>query len=249
MIVDCNVGFGRWPFARFVEDTAAKLDRLLEADGIGAALVSSIDAVLYEEPAECNGELALKLRRHPRLIGVPVANPRVRSAASILSVPGLKAVKLIPNYHVYSLREQPAVSLCSQAADRGIPVLVQMRVEDERSHYELLKVPGVPVQDILGLAERLPELTIVALCPYFEEAVKLAVAPGVYVDISFAENLDPLGQLCGKAPFEKILFGSHAPWFYPRAAVAKLEKSTIGQREREAIGWRTASRIFGIAAG
>ncbi len=249
MIIDCSVGFGRWPFARFVEDTAAKLDRLLEADGIGAALVSSIEAVLYEEPAECNGDLALKLRRHPRLIPVPVANPRVRSAGSILDGPGLKAVKLIPNYHVYSLKDEPAVALCSQAADRGIPVLVQIRVEDERSHYELLKVPGVPVDDIVALARQLPKLTIVALCPYFAEAVKLAAVPGVFVDISFAENLDPLRQLCEQAPFEKLLFGSHAPWFYPRAAVAKLETSTIGQREREAIGWRTASRIFGIAAG
>ena len=245
MIIDCNVGYGRWPFARFYEDTPAKLDGLLKQDGIDAALVSSAEAILYEEPAEWNGDLARKLRGRPRLIPVPVANPRVRSAGSIVSGPDLKAVKLIPNYHVYSLKDDAAAQLCSQVSGRGIPVLIQMRVEDERSHYELLKVPGVPVEDIIALAAKLPGLNVVALGPYFEEAVRLAGA-GIYVDISFVETLDTLRQLCGKAPVDRILFGSHAPWMYPRSAAAKLLKSTITEEQREAIGWRTASRLFGI---
>jgi predicted TIM-barrel fold metal-dependent hydrolase len=247
MIIDCNVGFGPWPFARFAEDTPARLAALLTGSGIDRALVSSTQAVLYEEPAECNGELEKKLRRVPGLFPVPVVNPRVASAASIMSrKPAPRAFKLIPNYHGYSLWDERAGALCTRAAERGIPVLIQMRVEDERSHYELMRVPGVPVADIIGLARRIPGLTVVALCPYFGEAAALAAAPGVFVDISFAEVLDTLRQLCDKAPAEKIVFGSHAPWLYPQAAVAKLKVCTISDTQREDIGWRTASRIFGI---
>ena len=246
MIIDCNVGFGAWPFARFAENTPAKLDRLLENEGIGRALVSSVEAVLYEEPEECNRELERALARYPRLVPVPVVSPRVKSASAILAKPGIKAVKLIPNYHAYSLSDERAVALCARASERRIPVLVQMRVEDERSHYELLQVPGVKAEEIAALAARLPELTIVALCPYFAEAVSLAAIPNVYVDISFAEVLDTLGQLCGKVPSGKVLFGSHAPWLYARAAVKKLELSSIGKAERAAIGSRTASGLFGI---
>jgi hypothetical protein len=247
MIIDCNVGFGAWPFSRFAEDTPAKLAALLTASGIDHALVSSVQAVLYEEPAECNAELEKKLARHAALIPVPVVNPRVASVTSIMArTPAPRAFKLIPNYHGYSLWDERVGALCTGAAERGIPVLIQMRVEDERSHYELMKVPGVPVADIIGLARRIPGLTVVALCPYFGEAVALAAAAGVYVDISFAEVLDTLRQLCSKAPAEKIVFGSHAPWLYPQAAAAKLTLCTIKDSEREAIGWRTASRIFGI---
>lgn len=247
MIIDCNVGFGPWPFARFAEDTPARLAGLLTGSGIDHALVSSVEAVLYEEPAECNGELEKKLRRHAGLLAVPVVNPRVASAASIMSrQPAPKAYKLIPNYHNYSLWDERAGALCSQAAARGVPVLIQMRVEDERSQYELMKVPGVPVNDVIGLARRIPGLTVVALCPYFEEAVTLAAAPGVYVDISFTEILDTLRQLCDKAPSDKIVFGSHAPWLYPQAAAAKLRLCSISDSQRELIGWRTASRLFGI---
>jgi uncharacterized protein len=246
MIIDCNVGLGAWPFARFAEDTPAKLDRLLEGAGIGRALVSSAEAILYEEPEECNRALEQKLARYPRLVPVPVASPRVRSADAILSRPGLTAVKLIPGYHCYSLADERAVALCAKAAERRIPVLVQMRVEDERSHYELLKVPGVPVDDIFALAQKLPELTIVALCPYYAEAVRLGALPNVYVDISFVENLDTLGQLCAKVPAAKILFGSHAPWLYPQAAAAKLALGSIGGAERAAIRDGNAARLFGV---
>jgi predicted TIM-barrel fold metal-dependent hydrolase len=246
MIIDCSVGFGAWPFARFAEDTPASLDRLLDGAGIGRALVSSAEAILYEEPEECNRALERKLARYPRLVPVPVASPRVKSASGIVAKPDIKAVKLIPSYHCYSLGEERALALCAKIAERRIPVLVQMRVEDERSHYELLKVPGVPVEDIVGLAGKLPGLTIVALCPYYAEAGRLAALPNVYVDIAFVENLDTLGRLCAKVPAAKVLFGSHAPWLYPQAAAAKLALGSIGKAERTAIGSGNAARLFRV---
>ena len=245
MIIDCNVGFGHWPFARFAEDTPAKLDSLLAAEGIGRAYVSAAEAVLYEEPEECNSWLEAKLAKTSRLVPVPVASPRVMSWKSIMERKGLKVVKLIPNYHAYSLKDERAVKLCSIAAERQVPVLIQMRVEDERGHYELMKVPGVSVDDIAALAGRLPSLRIVALCPYYGEAVKLAAVPNVYVDISFVETFDTLRQLCDEAPVSKILFGSHAPWLYAKAAAAKLKLCSLTKEERAAIGSKNAAKVFG----
>jgi predicted TIM-barrel fold metal-dependent hydrolase len=246
MIIDCNVGFGSWPFARFAENTAAKLDAMLAREGIARALVSSAEAILYEEPDECNRDLARRLAKHPRLVPVPVANPRVRSAAQIVAKAGIAALKIIPNYHAYDLSDVRAVALAEQVAARGIPLLVQMRIEDERSHYELLKVPGVTVEAIAALAHRLPGLAIVALCPYFAEAIRLAAIANVWVDIAFVENLDTLRQLLAQVPPAKVLFGSHAPWLYARAAAKKLALGSIGAEERQAIGSGNAARLFGM---
>jgi predicted TIM-barrel fold metal-dependent hydrolase len=242
---DCNVSFGHWPFARVAEDTPARLDALLAREGISRALVSSADAVLYEEPEECNRWLVSRLKKLPRLVPVPVVNPRVRSAQAIVDRPDLVAVKLIPNFHVYSLRDPRALALCRLLARRRVPVLVQMRMEDERGQHELFRVPGVDGDDIAALATAIPGLTIVALCPYFAEALRLAAVPNIHVDISFVENLDTLGQLCAKIPAGKVLFGSHSPWLYPKAAVAKLTLSRIGAEERKAIARGNAARIFG----
>ncbi len=248
MIIDCNVGLGAWPFARFAEGTAAKLDAMLAREGIERALVWSAEAVLYEEPEECNRDLARRLARYPRLVPVPVANPRVRSAAQIVARAGIKALKVIPNYHAYDLAETRALDLAERVAARGVPLLVQMRIEDERSHYELLKVPGVTVEAIANLASRLPGLAIVALCPYFAEAVRLARITNVWVDISFVENLDTLRQLLAQVPPAKVLFGSHAPWLYARAAARKLALGSIGAQERDAIAWGNAARLFDLPA-
>jgi len=246
MIIDVNVGLGHWPFARFAEDTAARLDRALAAEGIDRALVWNPEAVLFEEPEECNHALRRNVARHPRLVPVPVANPRVQSAAAIVARPGIPAVRLVPNYHAYRLADDPALALCARIAARGIPAMIQVRVEDERGHHELLKVPGVAVEDIEALARCVPGLTIVALCTYLGEAVRLAAVANVYVDIACVETLDTLGQLCARVPAGKVLFGSHAPWQYARAAVRKLETGSIDEEQRSLIGSLSAARLFGL---
>ena len=243
-MVDCNVGLGHWPFARFGSVSASRLDRELADLGVSTALVWNPEAVLYEEPEACNTDLARRVARYPRLLPVPVANPRVRSAESIVAQPGIPAVRLVPNYHAYRLTDDVAVALCRRAAARRLPVIVQMRVEDERNQYELLKVPGVPVDEVEALAARLPELTIVAVCGYLREVIRLAAVPNVWLDISFAETVDTLGALKAEIGLAKLLLGSHAPWLYARAAMAKVETGTITAVERNAVGGKTAGRLF-----
>jgi hypothetical protein len=246
VIIDCNVSFGHWPFARFAQDTPTRLAAHLAREGIRCALVSSADANLFPEPEACNTQLRRLLRPFPNLLSVPVATPRVSSWRTILATPGIRAVKLVPNYHNYSLRDSRARALCQEAAQRKLPLLVQMRFEDERSHYELMKVPGVPVGEIEALASALGGLTIVALGAYLAEAAELAAVPNVYVDISFAETLDTLARLSAKVPIQKILFGSHTPLHYTRSAVAKLACTALGAQDREEVAWKNAARIFGI---
>jgi uncharacterized protein len=246
MIIDCSVGFGHWPFARFAEETAADLDAALAAEGIDRALVSCADAVLYEEPDECNRWMEARLQGFPRLVPVPVANPRVASWRAIMDRAVLPAVKLIPNYHAFPLGDERVLQLCARAEQRRVPVMIQARVEDERGQYELLQVPGVSVQEITGLAARFPRLSIVVLCAYVAEAPDLAKLPNVSVDISFIETLDTLGSLCASMPAEQVLFGTHTPWFTPRSALAKLRLSRITDTQRELIAHGNAARIFGL---
>jgi predicted TIM-barrel fold metal-dependent hydrolase len=248
VIVDCNVSLGHWPFARPTVETARQLEVHLRRHGIERALVSSADAVLYPEPEECNEKLRAALKGFPSLIPVPVLNPRTASAASILEAKGLRALKLIPNYHGYTLTDPRALAICREAARRGVPVMVQMRMEDERGHYELLKVKGVGVEEITALAAEIPGLSLVALCPYFAEASFLAKVPGVCVDISFTEAPDTLAQLCAAVPASAILFGSHTPLYYTGAATAKLASAEIGEKERQAIGSGNALRLLRLEA-
>jgi uncharacterized protein len=244
VIVDCSVSLGHWPFARPTVETARDLDAHMRRHGITTALVSSAEAVLAPEPEDCNERLRAELEGFPSLIPVPVLNPRVASAANIMETDGLRVVKLIPNYHGYALSDPRVLAMCRAAAGRGIPVMVQMRMEDERGHYEFLKMPGVAVEEITALAAAVPGLSVLALCPYFAEALLLAKVPGVSVDISFTEMPDTLAQLCAAVPASAVLFGSHTPLYYTGAAVAKLASAEITEAAREDIGSGNARRLL-----
>jgi len=245
-IIDINVNFGHWPFRKFYENSLKKLVYCLKKENISIALVSSLEAVFYPDPEIGNKELIRKLKNFKKLLPVAIANPKVNSWKEILENKKYKAIKIIPNYHNYSLLESKAINLISEVSSKGTVLMIQMRFEDERSHYELLKVPGVKVQEIKEISSKFPELSIVTLCSYFDEAVELAKIPNVYVEISFIERLNTLHSLLEKVPVEKVLFGSHTPFLYAKAATMKLKYSTISKKDREKIAFKNALNLFKI---
>ena len=65
-------------------------------------------------------------------------------------------MRILPNYHQFALDDACADALMRELAERRLTLLLQMRIEDERSQYPLMKVPGVAVEAAVGLARRFP---------------------------------------------------------------------------------------------
>ena len=131
MIIDVNVNFGFW-----LKKT------------ISFALISSLEAVFYLDPDIGNQDLLMKLKKYKNLLPVAVANPKINNWKEILGNNDYKTIKIIPNYHYYSLLDKKALDLIDEVNNKKITLIIQMRFEDERSHYPLLKVKGVSVQEI-----------------------------------------------------------------------------------------------------
>lgn len=246
MIVDFNTSLGRWPFQEFAIRTAGALVRHLQASGIGTALVSSVDAILYPDPTVCDAELFRAAKCHPMLIPVPTINPTLTNWRTALAADtGLKAVRIIPNYHNYLLTS-PALTPFMQALEElKIPLIIQMRVDDERNQYPLMKVPGVDWNVVVQLANAFTNVSIVCLCAFFGEAVELVQkTANVSVDISFIEKFRTLPALLEKVPPNRILFGSHTPWLYTQSAVMKLEAIRQLDKHYEAIAHANAAHLF-----
>ncbi|MDD5483180.1 MAG: amidohydrolase family protein [Kiritimatiellae bacterium] len=226
-------------------NSAGALSRRLKAAGIARALVSSTDAILYPDPAACNADLLKAVKGHPMLIPVPVVNPALTNWRAIVSAKNVKAVKIIPNYHNYPLVGPVLAQLMEVLAERKIPLMIQMRAEDERNQYPLMKIPGVDFKAVVQLANDFPAVSIICLCAYFGEAVELAQKTGkVSVDISFIETFQTLPSLLKQIPPQKILFGSHTPFLYTEAAMMKLK--TTAPAARRTIACANARRLFDI---
>ncbi|MDD2710534.1 MAG: amidohydrolase family protein [Verrucomicrobiae bacterium] len=242
---DVNASIGHWPFQKFDLTTPAALCRHLKKTGIRRALVSCIDSVLYPDPAVFDDILFKTAKAHPMLVPVPTVNPSLSNWRASLRRDSLAAVKIIPNYHRYNLDDPSVAELAGILEKQKIPLLIQMRVDDERNQCPFMKVPGVETEKIIRFARRFPKIPMVCLCPYFGEAIQLAQkTANLHVDISFIETFQTLQTLLKNIPSSRVLFGSHTPFLCAESALMKLSASKIPAKAIEDIALKNAGRIF-----
>ena len=252
-IVDVNVWLGSWPFQYFQLDTARRLENHLAAEGISRALVGSPEAAFNPDCMASNRLLLKRLGRGVALRPVLAVDPTKGDWKDILSLAkdeAAPAVRLFPNYHCYELDSTPALATVEAIAAAGLALIIQLRVEDERTHHILCKIPGVQVSAVSGLARRFPRLPMIAACVYYHEAVELArQPPNLRIDLSHVETLRTVDSLLKEVPQERVLFGSHTPFLQTRAAVMKLRAPYVPEPIQRAIAWENALSFLGEATG
>jgi len=229
--------------------TPASLVAQLESEGIQQAWISASESILFPDPDIPDERLFSAFAPHPSVIPVKTLNPVLGNWRESLELAvsgwGARLVKVYPNYHRYSLIDGPMGELATTLAARRIPLLIQMRVEDERNQYPLMKVSGVPAHEVATLAAIHPRLSIVVLSAYLSEiAVMTAGHNNVHADISFADSRDTLGHLLAATPPDNLLFGSHTPFLYTRSAVMKLAAGKIDAEPRRKIASGNAERVL-----
>ena len=257
MIVDVNVNLSRWPFRRLPFDDTASLVDKLKTSGISQAWSGSFDTLLHRDIAGVNARLAEECQRFGNLL-LPVGsvNPTLPDWSEDLrrcrEVHGMRVIRLHPNYHGYTLDSPECHALCAQAAQHQLVVQLALKMEDARLHHPLLQVANVDVKPLQNLVEQHPKLRWVIMNNYgtvsHAAAAKLASAGQVYFEISHAERVGSLETLVKQVPYERLLFGSHFPFFNLEASLLKFRESQIGRTLTEAIQHKNAQRLLPPAA-
>ena len=251
MRIDVNCWSGFWPFQIDPVLSPAGLARQLATEGISRAYVSASEGILCPDPHLPSRRLLSRLKSQPSLVPVPILDPSLgnwRGCLGACDAAGHgRVVKIVPNYHRYELDSPCVDDLVSTLTARPARVLmVQMRVEDERQHYPLMKVPGVSAEGVIALARKYPSLRIICLCPYLREAAQLVGGTeNVYVDTAFIEFTDTIRHALRQIPAGRLLFGSQTPFLYTRANTMKLEASGAPKRALNAIASGNAQRLLG----
>ncbi len=251
MILDANTWSGHWHSRKFDINTVGRLHRHLAQAGITTAVVSSTDAVFCSDPEPWNRELAGTLAKYPLFIHVPVFKPTLANWHNVLAsyaAGGIRAVRLLPGYHSYSLVSHAMQSVLEQCSEYGFTVFVQMRMEDEREHHALARIPRVSVDEMINAAVRFRNLSFVCLSACNDEAVSICgKTENVCFDTSFLEQMNTVAALMKDIPASRLLFGSHTPFFYTRAALMKMHYAEIGTDDRNSILAGNACRLLNIA--
>ena len=209
MYLDAAAFCGHWPYRHLRDGELPQVLERLKAAGIEGGLMSSLDAIFYNDPWEADGPLVKALAGTAWGVAMSV-DPTQPWAEALLRQgkdAGVAAVRLYPCVHGYEEDDERVVALCRFAGALGLPVILTLRMEDERMAY-LLTQKEPDFVKIRHLAENCANTTFILSNCLIHQVEQMPA--NVWFDTAgfkgefFLEN-----QQC--IPADRILFGSFAP--------------------------------------
>ncbi|MSU49051.1 MAG: metal-dependent hydrolase [Opitutus sp.] len=238
-LIDTNVWLSHWPTRRAWAETTAQLVTKLRAHGVTSAWAGSFDAALHSDIAGANARLAEACTRDGGGLLVPIGcvNPTlpdweddVRRCADLHHMPGMR---LLPNYHGYSLDDARFARLLDLAAQRRLLVQIALSVEDDRSQNPAFTAAPVQAAPLADVVEKFPHARVMLLNSGSRilgtnpALLQRLSKGGVFFEIATLESVAGIESLLQKVPAARLAFGSHAPYFYFEAALLKLQESAL----------------------
>lgn len=249
MLTDVNAFLGSWPFLPVPDRSGRDLAAHLRKFGVNRAMVSHLGAVFLPEPMPANYALYATVRGVRSLLPVPILNPALGAwrhhLEECIRLGPVHAVRVMPAFHNYSPRHRGLADLVAELSQRNLPLIVQVRLEDERNRYFGLRVQGSSEKDMATLLAKFADTHVVCCGLYKGEIERLAKRYANFsAEVSFAEQLDTLRSLRKAMPSSRLLFGSNTPILSVPAQTAKVRFADLPQRERRQIGSLNAQRLF-----
>jgi len=253
-IIDVNVTLGRWPFRRLPDDETGKLVTKLRRVGVTQAWAASYDAVFAQDLRAANAKLVAQCRAHGRGVLAPFGsvNPKRTDWESefvrCVEEHRICGLRLFPGYHGYKLGDESFVKLFARAAERKIVLQIAADLEDERLQHKEATAPHLDAKPLVNLLKLHPSARVVLL--NWQRSISGALvqqlaAAGARFDIATVENVGGVAELIGKISAERVLFGSHAPFFYFESALLKLKESALKPESQRAVCELNPRRLLG----
>ena len=261
---DLNAWVGTWPFRALRDNNPQGLLARLQRAGIERAAVGQIEAAFQRQVQPTNEQLAASLAPHPQLLPMATLNPAyphwhddLRRCHEDL---GMRGVRLFPVYHQYAADSPQAVRAVAACAERGLPVFMPHRLEDNRQRHWMDPGRVLDLGQVANLIVQVPLAKVVVpnargllQTPLWQRA-DIRRAPW-YFDLSLAEvhyvlhraveHMGDIADFIAAGGAGHLVFGTHAPFSYPAAARVKAAVLPVEQDELKAICWRRAVELLG----
>ena len=261
-IIDTNVHLFQWPFRRLKYDRTEALVQKLRRHRIAQAWAGSFEFVLHKQLDGANRRLADECRERGGGLLIPIGsvNPAwpdweedLRRCHEQYKMPG---IRLYPAYHGYGLDHPELLRLLASAARRGLLVQIVIRMEDERVHHPSIVAPVVNAARLPEILVRVPQTRVQLLNAdtVFRSGRLRALIEqtGTTFDIAAVEGDGGIGRLIDGThptyrclvPLERLLFGTHAPFFPCESALLKLFESPLDRQQLDKIMFANARTLL-----
>ncbi len=264
-IIDTNVNLFRWPFRKLKYAEPAALVAKLRKHRVVEAWAGSFEALLDKDLNGVNERLAAACREHGAGLLRPFGSVNLawpdweedlRRCHEQFKMPG---VRIFPGYQPFDLAHPDFPRLLALVAERGLLLQVVFGMEDSRVHHPALSlVPVVagPLVAALGAAPRAKvQLVHFSGNARGDDLNQLMRDTSAAIDISRWESNGMVGRMIGvrpenarpRVPLDRVMFGSHAPFFPIETALLKLVESPLTAAQAEAIMHGNARRLVPAA--
>jgi predicted TIM-barrel fold metal-dependent hydrolase len=262
-IIDTNVHLFQWPFRNLKYDRTQALVNKLRRHRIKEAWAGNFECVLHKQLDLANRLLTDECRERGGGLLIPFGsvNPvwpdweeDLRRCHEQYRMPG---IRLYPAHHGYGLDHPEFLRLVQAASRRRLLVQIAIRMEDERVHHPSLIAPVVsasPLPDILvKVSEAKIQLlnadtvfrsrTVRALVERTTATFDIAALEGDGGIIRLIDGSHPAFR--EKVAVDRLLFGTHAPFFPCESALLKLFESPLDRAQLDKIMFANARRLLG----
>jgi len=261
-IIDTNVNLFDWPFRALKYRNTKTLVAKLKKHRIIEAWAGSFEALLAKDMNGVNTRLAAECREHGPGFLIPFGSVNlawpdweedVRRCHEVHKMPGLR---IYPGYQPFDLDHPGMESLVKMTSERGLILQVVFGMEDPRVYHPIITVGPVTFAPLLKAVQGTPNAKVQLLhfsgSTQADALSQFMTKPNTFLDISRLEGNGAVGRMIGaitglpsaSVPVERIVFGSHAPYFPVETALLKLIESPLDGQQLQAIMHGNARRLL-----
>ena len=261
-IIDTHINLFGWPFRALKYGNTKALMTKLRRHRVTEAWAGSYEALLAKDMNGVNARLAAECREQGPGFLIPFGSVNlawpdwpedVRRCHEVHQMPGLR---IYPGYQPFDLDHPGIELLLKMTSERGLILQVVFGMEDPRVHHPILNVGPVTFAPLLKALDQASEAKVQLLhFPGSNRGGMLSQSmarPNTFMDISRLEGNGAVGRLIGAGPgvelaqvlVDRVVFGSHAPYFPVETALLKLMESPLSAPQLHAIMQGNARRLL-----
>lgn len=262
-IIDTNVNLFEWPFRKLKYGETKALVEKLRWHRITQAWAGSFEALFHKNIDGVNARLADECRAHGEGMLLPFGTVNLawpdweedlRRCHEVYHMPG---IRIYPIYQTFDLSHPEFPRLVEQATERGLILQIVGDMEDIRHHHPIVQVREVNMEPLVDIMRQVPAAKVQLV--YWNHRIgrslleQLIAETSVMLDTSRIEAAGEVGRLiegnswygtAAPIPVERLLFGSHAPYFPVETNIIKLFESPLTLEQMQAIMHANASRFL-----
>ena len=234
MLIDCNAHLGAHPNRDLIPVT----EEFLAKRGIDEAWVAPFEGLLHRDIAAVNARHVARCGGPLRPVGVlhPGLPDWQDDLRRCIEEHGMKIIRLYPNYHGYNLDDTRLTQLLEMTITKEVRVQIVAQMEAQRTQHPLIQVKPVDFKPLASLMKSLPEARVMVLNANATMAqTSLRGLTNVWLDIAMIEGVAGIENLLQQWPQDRLVFGTHAPFFYAESSLLKLQESELTEDQTASI--------------